>query len=252
MQRAEIDAAYAKHVSFESELMQEYREALLHAQETKFAAEDARHKLADHRRAVRCEAELKAELEAARTADAERRAVADEEDRARLAEFEAAAEAEEMEERMRQRNLSLRAQLLAAAEKVWGADHASRPPVAVYDMRGPLPPSPPPSPPHDDDDTPASDPAPTADPAPTPAPAAAVGPSAPFELTAAPVTPPRRPTTAHTFGSLPTQMFDDGPASGINAAGTGDLVGGAGGGMHGANATRVVSYTSSPMRKPAM
>eukprot|EP00966_Prymnesium_polylepis_P205512 4762490-Prymnesium_polylepis.1 len=40
-----------------------------------------------------------------------------------------------------------RTMLEADAVDVWGPDHASRAPKAVFDMRGPLPPSPPASPP---------------------------------------------------------------------------------------------------------
>ena len=46
-------------------------------------------------------------------------------------------------------NAPKRAALLAAAVEAWGPDHASRSPTAVYDLRGPMPPSPPPSPPDD-------------------------------------------------------------------------------------------------------
>jgi hypothetical protein len=44
----------------------------------------------------------------------------------------------------RERNAPKRAALLAAAVEAWGPDHASRSPTAVYDLRGPMPPSPPP------------------------------------------------------------------------------------------------------------
>ena len=44
----------------------------------------------------------------------------------------------------REANAPKRAELCAAAQKAWGPDHASRPPTAVYDLRGPLQPVPPP------------------------------------------------------------------------------------------------------------
>ena len=81
--RAELDAAWDLQVALDSELRQEYADALLRQHDAKFAAEEARHDLDDHRRAVRREAELKAQLEAARAADAARRAAADEAERLR-------------------------------------------------------------------------------------------------------------------------------------------------------------------------
>ena len=77
--RAEHDAAWDKQLALESELRQEYADAQLRAHDAKFAAAEARADLAAHRANVKLEAELKAELEAARAADAERRAAADEE-----------------------------------------------------------------------------------------------------------------------------------------------------------------------------
>ena len=60
--------------------------------------------------------------------------------RARIAEIEA-------EERIQ--NTPMRERIAEAAKKAWEGDtdrlRASRPPSAVYDMRGPMPPSPPPS-----------------------------------------------------------------------------------------------------------
>ena len=74
-----------------------------------------------------------------------------------------------------------RAELLRDAEKVWGPDHASRPPLATYNLvgvplAGPRPPSPPPSPPGDephtppDDSSPAPPPQPPSSPPPPPKP----------------------------------------------------------------------------------
>ena len=67
-----------------------------------------------------------------------------------------------------------------------------------------------------------------------------------FELGPTPLTPLRPLTTAHALRSQPTPQFDDGPAPGIDR-GTGgyDPCSGA---VHGANSTRVVSYTCSPLR----
>jgi hypothetical protein len=81
--RAELDAAWDRQVALESELRQEYADALLRQHDARFAAEEARHDLDDHRRAVRREAELAAQLEAARAADAARRAAAGEAERLR-------------------------------------------------------------------------------------------------------------------------------------------------------------------------
>ena len=61
-----------------------------------------------------------------------------------------------------------------------------------------------------------------------------------FELGPTPLTPLRPPTTAHT------PQFDDGPAPGIDR-GTGECAPRSGA-VHGVNATRVVSYTCSPLR----
>jgi hypothetical protein len=74
--RAELDAAWAKHMTVCSELRQEHADAQLCAHDAAFAAEEARHNLAAHRAAVKLEAELKAAHEAARAA-------ADEEERLR-------------------------------------------------------------------------------------------------------------------------------------------------------------------------
>ena len=41
-------------------------------------------------------------------------------------------------------NAPMRAKVAADATRVWGGDHTSRPPAAVYDLRGPLQPVPPP------------------------------------------------------------------------------------------------------------
>ena len=50
-----------------------------------------------------------------------------------------------MAEMVLQRDRDLtRTKLLADAEKVWGPGHASRPPLAVHNLCGPLPPAPPP------------------------------------------------------------------------------------------------------------
>ena len=38
----------------------------------------------------------------------------------------------------REERAETRTKLLAQAEKEWGPDHASHPPRAVYDMRGPM------------------------------------------------------------------------------------------------------------------
>ena len=73
-QRAELDAVWDRHVAMESELQENYREAFEHVQDTKFAAQEARHELTAFRDKARREAELNAELKAARAADAERRA----------------------------------------------------------------------------------------------------------------------------------------------------------------------------------
>ena len=81
--RAEQDAALERQSALEAELREEYNAAVLNAHDAKVAASEARQDLADHRRAVKREAELKAELAAARAADAERRAAADEEERLR-------------------------------------------------------------------------------------------------------------------------------------------------------------------------
>jgi hypothetical protein len=54
---------------------------------------------------------------------------------------------DKLERDERESNAPIRSRLLEEAEAAWGPDHASRPPRAVYDMRGPMPPSPPPSPP---------------------------------------------------------------------------------------------------------
>ena len=54
---------------------------------------------------------------------------------------------EEVEALQREINAPKRAALLAAAEKAWGPDHATRKASGYFDLRGPLPPSPPPSPP---------------------------------------------------------------------------------------------------------
>ena len=43
----------------------------------------------------------------------------------------------ELEREERAANEPMRVKLIAAAEKAWGPDHASRPPHAVYDMRDP-------------------------------------------------------------------------------------------------------------------
>ena len=68
-----------------------------------------------------------------------------------------------------------------------------------------------------------------------------------FELGPAPRTPLRPPTTAHTLGSRPTpRMTHDEPAPGIDR-GTGECAP-CSWAVHGVNATRVVSYTCSPLR----
>ena len=68
-----------------------------------------------------------------------------------------------------------------------------------------------------------------------------------FELGPTPRTPLRPPTTAHTLGSRPTpRMTHDEPAPGIDR-GTGECAP-CSGAVHGVNATRVVSYTCSPLR----
>ena len=67
-----------------------------------------------------------------------------------------------------------------------------------------------------------------------------------FELGPTPLTPLHPPTTAHALRSRPTPQFDDGLAPGIDR-GTGEC-GPRSGAVHGSNATRVVSYTCSPLR----
>ena len=67
-----------------------------------------------------------------------------------------------------------------------------------------------------------------------------------FELGPTPLTPRRPPTTAHAPGSRATPQFDDGPAPGISR-GTGECAPRSGA-VQGSNATRVVSYTCSPLR----
>ena len=47
--RAELDAVWEKHMAMEAELRQEYTDAQLHAYDTKFEADEARHDLAAHR-----------------------------------------------------------------------------------------------------------------------------------------------------------------------------------------------------------
>ena len=82
--RAELNAVWEKHMAMEAELRQEYTDAQLHAYDTKFEADEARHDLAAHRQAAKREVEMKAELKVARAAEhAERRAAADEAERLR-------------------------------------------------------------------------------------------------------------------------------------------------------------------------
>ena len=170
VQRAELDAVWDMHVAMESEMRDEYREAVLHVHDTKVAAEEARHKLADHRRAVRLEAEMKAELEAARAAaaerraaDAERRAAADKEDRLRRHADLMAMHDTMMTEEEIQDYVQVRARIRNMVDDPF-KDSPSRQPLApgpprMYDLRGDPSawqlPSPPPSPPHDDHHTPA-------------------------------------------------------------------------------------------------
>eukprot|EP00966_Prymnesium_polylepis_P166725 3853906-Prymnesium_polylepis.1 len=60
VQRAELDAAWDRHLATASELRQYYKDAQLHEHDAKFAAEEARANLAAHRTAVKHKAEVQA------------------------------------------------------------------------------------------------------------------------------------------------------------------------------------------------
>ena len=117
-----------------------------------------------------------------------------------------------MAEMVLQRDRDLtRTKLLADAEKVWGPGHASRPPLAVHNLCGPLPPAPPPvqhptgswvgsrlppSPPP----SPPEDPPPPEDPSPPPPPPQPPQPPQPPIAMAATVPDPPSPTPTETWG----------------------------------------------------